>query len=424
MSFKLLFIGIAALAGGAGATVSEFAEPDDVTWRYSSVGRTISIGDLHADPDAFIAILLHTGFITSDGRLTGPNRLIIVGDVPSRGPDSRFIFDLIQHLQDEARARFPRHPELIISILGNHEAMRSMGDEQWADDGQMRVENIGVRYPESSAFSYLDLIADRALPIARAALAYQSSDTFHLYSSHAPLDPLERLHEVSDYAYFRAFTSHQSPYAQTIRGLNTLVAEDRVLFVHAGIASWLSQNPSKSVEVINATVRQHLGEWIDYQSNLSPERPMRRWIMESAGPLWMRALANEEVHEEVLTSIMEKLEVNYIVIGHVRNHSGIIETRYGGKVFRTDTGISRYYRGGLSAMEFIPGQPPRAIDNIPRPEGVHPLRAVWESIFAARRAEASPVVKELHAVLAQIRENEENCTARLLDLEPEFELDE
>jgi hypothetical protein len=420
---KALFIVGAGLGCGLQAAVSEFVPYDGVRWRYQSVGRTVSIGDLHADADALLAILLHTGIITTEGNLARRQRVILLGDILSRGPNSRFILDFLAHLDQQARIRFPTTPDLVVPILGNHESLRCTGENAQANHQLMRLERGSLRFPETDSYSYLDMIADRALPVARSALEYLHSDYFHLYSSDEPLDPVERLQQVDDYAYFRAFTSNQSPYAQSIRQWNTIIQEDDTLFVHGGVNRWMGTDPVLSVGIINSTLRRALGEWVDHHSGLSLDLPMRRWILEEAGPLWMRELADEQVDRDFLFGMMRKLGVKRIVIGHSSNVSGVIETRYDGVVWRTDTGISRFVDGGLSAVEFVPGLAPRVINSIPRPKGMHPIRRKWEPIFAARRASQSPAVAELHGVLNEIKSYQDDCAGRLLqsDDQPDSE---
>jgi hypothetical protein len=402
LAWLLPGVGHAAVNGG-------FAPFDGVPWRYTSTGRTVSIGDLHADPDAFLDILLQVGVIDAQGHLVDRTRLILLGDIPSRGPGSRFIFDFLEHLRDEANARFPESP-LIVSLVGNHELLRITGDDQPVDHRLMKVLGQAVRYPETTSFQYLDLIATRALPFARAALQYQKSDMVHLVSPDALLDPMERLYEIDDYAYYNAFTSAQSPIAQAIRQHDTIVQEDETLFVHAGIDSWMGEkNQAGSVGVINSTVRRYIGESIDFQSNLLPFMPSKPWVVDVNGPHWMRRLAQEEVEDEHLAVIMRGLGVKRIVIGHERNKSGIVETRYAGRIYRTDTGISRFARGSLSAMEFKPNEEPKVYDQLVRTSGVHPIRAIWEPLFAAERARRSPAVAELQRVIGQIHANNDNC---------------
>lgn len=99
-------------------------------------GRLIAVGDIHGCHVEFAELLARLA-------LTKADRLILLGDLVNRGPNSRKVIDLAQ----EAGA---------ISLLGNHELRllkyRRTGDKKYAKDGDL--ETFNTLRPED--WSYLD----------------------------------------------------------------------------------------------------------------------------------------------------------------------------------------------------------------------------------------------------------------------------
>ena len=88
--------------------------------------KVYSIADLHGDYIAAIKSLQLAGLLGDDQRTWtgGRNVLVQTGDVVDRGENSREIYELLFHLQDEAE----KVGGQVILLLGNHELMRLVGD--------------------------------------------------------------------------------------------------------------------------------------------------------------------------------------------------------------------------------------------------------------------------------------------------------
>ena len=89
-----------------------------------------SIADLHGDYIAAIKSLQLAGLLGDDQRTWtgGRNVLVQTGDVVDRGDNSREIYELLFHLQDEAEKVGGK----VIILLGNHEQIRlSGGGTHW-----------------------------------------------------------------------------------------------------------------------------------------------------------------------------------------------------------------------------------------------------------------------------------------------------
>jgi len=93
------------------------------------------VGDVHGEIDALRSLLRHLGY-ANDGKHPNDRRLVFVGDLTDRGPDSPAVVDLVKSLVDAERAQ---------CVLGNHDLNILLGDrkhdnhwfygEEWALDG-------------------------------------------------------------------------------------------------------------------------------------------------------------------------------------------------------------------------------------------------------------------------------------------------
>ncbi|HRQ74528.1 MAG TPA: metallophosphoesterase [Phycisphaerales bacterium] len=119
------------------------------------------IADVHGEIDSLRDLLLHLGYDEAGNHRTG-RRLVFLGDLVDRGPDSCGVIDLVMRLIDRGRAQ---------CILGNHELnlLRGKTDphnawfrgEPWIVKG---VEIEQVLLPQNRCSEVLDFI--RTLPVA------------------------------------------------------------------------------------------------------------------------------------------------------------------------------------------------------------------------------------------------------------------
>ncbi len=93
------------------------------------------VGDVHGEIDALNSLLSHLGY-DSNGAHPDGRRLVFLGDLTDRGPDSPAVVDLVQRLVEVERAQ---------CVLGNHDLNILLGyrkhdnhwfyGEEWALDG-------------------------------------------------------------------------------------------------------------------------------------------------------------------------------------------------------------------------------------------------------------------------------------------------
>jgi serine/threonine protein phosphatase 1 len=99
-------------------------------------GRLIAIGDIHGCHAEFAELLERVAFVPSD-------RLVLLGDLVNRGPDSRKVIDLARQLS-------------AVSLLGNHE-LRLLNYRRTRNDGDLKetdAETFAELRPED--WKYLE----------------------------------------------------------------------------------------------------------------------------------------------------------------------------------------------------------------------------------------------------------------------------
>ena len=82
------------------------------------------VGDVHGELDALHALLAHLGYDADGGHRDG-RRLVFVGDLCDRGPDSPGVIALVKRLVESGRA---------LATLGNHEINLLRGDRKDGND--------------------------------------------------------------------------------------------------------------------------------------------------------------------------------------------------------------------------------------------------------------------------------------------------
>lgn len=96
------------------------------------------VGDVHGEIAPLLALLTHLGY-TGDGEHPDGRRLVFVGDLTDRGPDSPVVVDLVQSLVEAGRAQ---------CVLGNHDLNILLGhrkhDNSWFFGEEHQEDGIVV----------------------------------------------------------------------------------------------------------------------------------------------------------------------------------------------------------------------------------------------------------------------------------------
>jgi len=259
--------------------------------------RIVAIGDLHGDLDAARRALRLAGVIDADDRwIGGDMTLVQTGDVLDRGDDEPEILALLARLQDEAAAA----GGVVHLLSANHEMMNVRLDFRYVtDDGFADYADTPYELDDELA----------ALPEERRGRA----------------------------AAFRP----GGPVAMALSDQPVILVLDGTVFVHGGV---LPAHVDRGVDVWNAQVRA----W------LRGEGPSPEDIHNSRGPTWNRLYSDApgDSASAVLTTVLERLGAERMVMGHTPQDDGI--TAYcEGRAWCIDTGMAAHYGGTIEVLEIV-----------------------------------------------------------------------
>jgi hypothetical protein len=309
----LALLAAAALAIAVAVRPAAAQAPCEV----DDVARVVAVGDVHGAYDAYVEILRTAGIVDRRGKWAGgAAHFVQLGDVLDRGARSRKVLDLLRRLEREAASAGGR----VHLLLGNHEAMRMLGDMRYVSAGE---------YDEFTTADSVDVrrqVIDAYPEAQRAALLKET-----------PLGMVEMI---------RAF-GPRGEYGAWLRDRHAVVRINGVVFLHGGISPAVAPMPCAE---INATIRRELTEDLAK----TRETPAESLASRPDGPLWYRGLAHEpETFAPQLEAILKAQDAHAIVVGHTVSPTGRIQARFAGKVFTIDTGLNADYvkNGRASALE-------------------------------------------------------------------------
>ncbi|MET0343078.1 MAG: shewanella-like protein phosphatase [Polyangiales bacterium] len=134
------------------------------------------------------------------------------------------------------------------------------------------------------------------------------------------------------------------PYALRIAERSIYVRVGDTLFVHGGVLD-------KHVEYGLDRIQDELRAWMRGER---PEPPLM--LMTEDGPIWTRLYSDPTLPSdcEQLSRVLAKLDAKRMVVGHTPQQAGITSACEG-KVWRIDTGMSRFYGGKVEVLELRGG---------------------------------------------------------------------
>lgn len=303
----------------------------------STTPRTIVIGDLHGDLEAFLSILSDRKLIDANANWIGQNiNLILLGDYHDRGPDSRYLMDYFLQLKSE----MIKDKSRLVSVIGNHELMTAMSDLRYVTESELESFS-GFQSPIGKQKLDNDLY-EKKMQTAQETATQAFAPVVELEDGRkvrVKLPPKKRS-EVEGYV---AAHFGNNKYTNFINNSEAMLKMNGNLFVHAGITEWVFQFSMKEVNKI-------VKSWMTFFQGLSPKPDdSTQWAIEESGPLWDRTMATNELDEDLVGEIVKKLGVKRIIVGHTPKEK--IETLYDGKVLTIDTGNSKFYNGVISLIE-------------------------------------------------------------------------
>lgn len=310
---------LAALACALSAVITTRAASSGPQCDFENAPRIVATGDVHGAFDQYVSILRTAGIIDGRNRwAAGTTHFVQVGDVLDRGAASRKVVDLLRKLEREAASARGR----VHFLLGNHEAMRMLGD--------MRFVSAG----EYAAFTTGDSPAVRQQVID----SYPEEQRAELLKN-TPLGMIELI---------RAY-GPRGEYGAYLRKLNAIARINGMLFVHGGISPAFA---AASCNELNDAIRRELGDDLEKTRNAPPTDNL---TTREDGPLWYRGLAQEpETFAPAVDAILAGQHARAMVIAHTVTASGRITPRFDGRIFQIDTGMNPdYVTGGRPSALLI-----------------------------------------------------------------------
>lgn len=386
----------------AAATSGSVNAPGDgeTRWRSEAAPRLVAFGDVHGDYEALASLLQAAGVVDDALRWSGGDtRLVGLGDLVDRGPDSRAVLDLVMRLQEEARASGGRFHV----VLGNHELMNMLADFRYVSD------------EDFAAFVDLEPPGDRDRALGEF-LAAQSS------AAAGQTEFLERY--PPGYFGRRAAFAPTGRYGRWLLELPVLIVIGDTAFVHGGFPPIVSELGGGALnDTLRRDVRGFIDRWhelvqagviawdtdpldaaaemaeslsedADTTGSLDDEHVAaaedlvalsRSAALDELGPLWYRGTAycHPLLEAAVLEAALAKLGATRVVVGHSPAANRRIVSRLDGGAILVDTGMNAAHFHGRSAalvMEqarlsaFYPDEPARTALTVEQRNALAPYR--------------------------------------------------
>lgn len=359
--------------------------------------RIVAVGDIHGALDPFVAILKRAALIDDQRRWVGGRATLVqTGDFTDRGAHVRQVMDLLMALEPQARKANGE----VIALLGNHEVMNAIGDlrdatpEIFATFADAQSEARRVKAWEQ----YAALAQARQKGPLPVPAVYQH--TRDAWMAAHPLGWLE----------YREALGPKGSYGRWLRRKPIAAVVDRSLFMHAGISP---DHPAASVDEVISRARREIERFdafvqtlvsrnralpfftlqeivsvalaeLDTATALIQEAKTKdapldvnpvdvalwreaaeivkigEWsLLAPEGPLWFRGYAQwpEQETAAKVSSLLDRLKLTRMVLGHTPTQSRRVVVRYSGRVLLIDTGmLAPVYEGRPSALEIRDGK--------------------------------------------------------------------
>lgn len=328
--------------------------------------RIVAFADVHGAASELRALLLALTLIDESGNWTGGRtRLVSLGDLLDRGPDSRAVMDLLMKLEAQAGAA----GGAVHLVLGNHELMNMTGDLRYVSSAEYAAFKDDED-PEERASAYREFRAALEAEAAAADAAEQ-------------VDVRAAFNEKFPPGYFahRAAFAPEGTYGAWLLAKPQILELDGIAFVHGGLSSAFVEQP---FEAYNASAQAELRALLDTghrlvetgslppwqdlaTGNPSPDQTLPADFLalrgslqfDTVGPAWYRGTAacHPLIERPRFEAVLSARALDRIVMGHTPTSPRIIQTRFEGRAVLADTGMyAEYYKGRPSAAIFDAGE--------------------------------------------------------------------
>jgi hypothetical protein len=338
----------------------------------TSADRIVAFGDVHGGAEELRSLLTALTLIDAAGNWSGGStRLVSLGDLLDRGPDSRAVMDLLMALEQQAADA----GGAVHLVLGNHELMNLTGDLRYVSKAEYAAfaaeEDPAERARAFDLFSQ-ELTAD----------AETTSQSGTASGVPTEVDVRAAFLEQFPPGYFahRTAFSADGYYGSWLLSKPQVLELDRIAFVHGGLSDAFSRRPidefnelaKAELQALLATGNQlvadgRLSPWQDYlaaqpidnQALPAEFMALRRSLQFlPVGPSWYRGTAGCHglIERPRFEAVLAARGLERIVMGHTPTNPRIIQTRFEDRAVLADTGMYRdYYRGQPSAAIFSNG---------------------------------------------------------------------
>ncbi len=341
---------------------STFLVAEEIPCIWGNVRRIVAVGDLHGDYDAFISIISDPEVGLVDKELNwigGDTHFVQTGDVMDRGLQARDILDVLIRLEKEATEA----GGMVHFLLGNHEEMNITGISLDYPDyvyAKQFVDFLPENYKEAKNKEFLATLPPSEREwIESHGMDYAPFSKAAIFWDKVKIDR-GREGDEARAAYRNFFVETYGPW---LLRKNIVIKINSMIFAHGGINEKYSR---WAISAINDSYRKELDRMVQLRLGQSRSAPMNfrpEMVYQPDSPLWFRGLADGHENERAVYAILDNLGARFIVVGHtvIRNggRSPVISpesmSRFEGRVWTIDTGISSYYGGAPSALIYDDG---------------------------------------------------------------------
>ena len=298
----------------------------------SEAPRTVVIGDVHGDFKQFVKLLSDAKVIDRRKRwIAGATKLVQLGDVTDRGPDSLKAVRLLQALKDQASDSGGQ----VDVLIGNHEMMNVIGDLRYVHPGEYKAFRDSNSKQRQN--NYYQQTKQHELALAKEKGETVVFDKAHrkAFNKKFPLGYVEH----------RLAWQADGELGKWVLANPAVLVKDGVVYAHGGLSHAYID---KSIHEINTRVRTNLIDPI-------PKQGETLTIDDQQGPLWHRGWAQlpetNENHAK-LDAVLKTFNAERMVIAHTPLLPTVLP-RFDGKVLMVDVGLAAHYGNGTGVLEII-----------------------------------------------------------------------
>ncbi len=256
-------------------------------WKHKGVDTLAAISDVEGNYSILVSWLKGNNIINDDLEWSfGDNHLLLNGDMMDRGDEVFQVLWLIYKLEKEAEDQGGK----VHFVLGNHEQLNVQGG----------YDKTNLKYVNPRYFKEADILG-------------------------------------VDYS---EWLSNKTELGRWIRTKNAMIQINDDMFVHAGVSTKLVESVM-SIQEINDISRSTMNTTINQYNK------KQVLVGLTDGPLWYRGLADEELTQEEVSDILDKINSKRIIIGHTIVHSHDMETLYNGSVVPIDLHMAEHFKDGM-----------------------------------------------------------------------------